>query len=229
MLYGKIYLDKTENGQSALNFVSLSLSKEDATDTTKVEYIAISNEAKTAFINMLDGDNKYLGGIFADFELYGDNSGCAHGYFWFKEDKIENGLRFKTLNLNATLKIKTFKGLRRDVFNYMIPCDNEVLKTLDLNAKIDENALWQSYFNSLKEKGVTLTADVETIIKTPYNFLTNEQKTAIKNDYYDAFNSYDIYHQNNNAEEISEIIIGELITKYKKRKTEVEFIIFNQL
>ena len=224
MLYGKIYLDKNESGKDTLNFVSLLSSVENKLTQSKVEFIAISPEAKTAFINMLNSDNKYLSQLFGDFELLGDG-GFGHGYFTFKETKIENGLKYKTLTEGDLLRIKIINGYSRKVFDYMVPCDNETLKTLNLTENIDENLIWQKYYDNLSNNNANIGNDVETIKKTPPNFLTNTQKEVIKSEYISRFNEFDVYHRNNNANEVDDIIINELAVTFLKSHAVIKSII----
>ena len=224
MLYGKIYLDKNESGKDTLNFVSLLSIVENKLTQSKVEFIAISPEAKTAFINMLNSDNKYLSQLFGDFELLGDG-GFGHGYFTNKETKIENGLNYKTLTEGDLFRIKIINGYSRKVFDYMVPCDNETLKTLNLTENIDENLIWQKYYDNLSKNNVLIGNDVETIKKTPPNFLTNTQKEVIKSEYISRFNEFDVYHRNNNANEVDDIIINELAVTFLKGHAVIKSII----
>ena len=153
------------------------------------------------------------------------DGGFGHGYFTFKETKIENGLKYKTLTEGDLLRIKIINGYSRKVFDYMVPCDNETLKTLNLTENIDENLIWQKYYDNLSKNNVLIGNDVETIKKTPPNFLTNTQKEVIKSEYISRFNEFDVYHRNNNANEVDDIIINELAVTFLKGHAVIKSII----
>ena len=226
MLYGKIYLDRDDSGRDLLVFVSLAAESPIERQATEcVDYIAISPEAKELLLAKINAPERKLSRLFGDFLLYG-NDGWEHGYFSFRERSVEGGQRYRTLGIDEPISLKLRDhGCRRAVLEYMIPCDNELLKSLDLGESIDENTLWDRHFAAMRERGELLSADTATIKKTPLAYLTGEQKELIRRDFEHRFNSYDAYHRINSTDEVMALVVAELTLNYSKSPSEIEEIL----
>lgn len=220
MLRGKIYLDKDKDGRNILVFVHL---KEEY-DIGAVDYIAISPEAKALFLKMLGGTERKPKLYFGDFEFVGDD-GWEHGWFRFKEKKIENGLKISTLCEGEEFSVKVKNGYRKNILDYMIPCDNAILKETDINTSVDENTLWNAFYAAMRERGEEPVCDTETIKKTPPDFLCDAQKELIRRDYRSRYEEFGTYDMHNNAEAIDDIIVRELMKIYCKRANVIERIV----
>lgn len=219
MLRGKIYLDKDNEGGNMLVFVHLV----EEYDVGAVDYIAISPEAKALFLQMLSGSLRQPKLYFGDFEFQGDD-GWEHGWFYFEGEASENGLKTRTLSEGEEFSVKVKNGYRKKILDYMIPSDNEFLKALDLTASVDENTLWQIYYNAMRERGEEPDCDTETIKKTPPDFLTDAQKEFIKRDYRSRCDEFDTYSLHNNEEAIDDLIVRELMKIYSKNGAVIEQI-----
>ncbi len=215
MLYGKIYIDKDGEGREMLVFVALAVDAKDAFTACQADFTAISPEAKNALLTRLNSPNRRLSRYFGDFELFGDDEG-EHGVFRFKESSIENGQRIRILCEEDTFSIKLLHGCRRSVLEYMIPCDNDFLKSMDLREGIDENTLWERYYSAMKERGETPACDEQTIKKTPPSFLTEAQKEVIRKDYRTRYEAFGEYHCLHSGEAVDELVTSELIKIYSK-------------
>ncbi len=224
MLYGKIYLDTDKDGRDTLVFVALVTEASESFRASMVDYIAISPEAKVALLARLNDPNRRLSRVFGDFELWGDDDG-DHGVFSFKEKSVENGQRIRILGADDLFSVKLSHGCRRSVLEYMVPCNNEILKELDLRNSVDENELWERYYADMFARGETLACDVDTIKKTPLAFLTEEQKEMIKRDYRERCDDFGDYHNFHHREEVDDFVVRELMKTYSKRATEIEKIV----
>ncbi|MBQ8689841.1 MAG: hypothetical protein IJ515_05715 [Clostridia bacterium] len=202
MIYIKIYLDKDENGEDMLVFDS---AKEDSkyiftvagkkqfgnynsivyqTEVNGVEKVAISPEAKSLFIEMLNDKNvcirKYS---FPDFQFFGygwGQHGLDSGSFAYFPPNIKNGDTKRILHRGESFS-KSYTDI--SAFEYMTPCENEMLKSLDITNPIDENVLLDNYYSTMRARGEELGCDVETIRKTPVRYLTEEQREVIRAEY----------------------------------------------
>ena len=204
-----------EAGKDMLVFVSLDVDDGDVFLAQSVDYIAISSEAKSALRARFGGENKRLSRFFGDFEFRGDD-GWEHGWFSFKEEKIENGVRVRVLREEDQFYIKISHGSKLAIIDYMPPADNEYLKAIDLTERISESLLWKMHFDAMKARGEEPSCDAQTIKKTPPNFLTEKQKELIKEDYRRRCDEFDDYNRHHNEEFIDDIITGELMNIYLK-------------
>ena len=225
MLYAKIYLDKDKDGQDMLVFTSLSAKGIEANRACMVDYIAISPEAKAYFLTRLGRADRVMSRYSGDFELFGEDDSWEHGYFHFVSHDEKNGLQYRTLRDDAPLLVRLTNGCRRAVLDYMIPCENEQLKTLDLAQEIDEGTLWQRHFTAMRERGEEPACDVETVAKTPTAFLTEAQREVIRRDYRARCEEVGEYHLCRNTEAALDLIIGELMKRYKKNGAEIARIL----
>ena len=240
MIYIKIYLDKDENGEDMLVFDS---AKEDSkyvftvagkkqlgyynpivfqTEVNGVEKVAISPEAKALFIEMLNDENvcirKYS---FQDFKFSGycwGQHGLDSGSFAYFPPNIKNGDTKRILHRGESFS-KGYADI--SAFEYMTPCDNEMLKSLDITKPIDENALLDAYYSAMRAAGEELGCDVETIRKTPLRYLTEAQKEVIREDRRRMAESYDSQQWNesrdyDHAALIEDKINDAIMEKYWK-------------
>lgn len=225
MLYGKIYLD-TIDGREALVFVSLAVKGWYKTTLAEnVDNIAISPEARAVLAARLERDSatRKLERYFGDFKLNGASE-WEHGSFSFAPDTEENGLRIRTLYESDILSLCVGGGVKHEVIDYMIPCDNDYLKALDLHASFDENTLWERHFTALRERGEEQTTDAETIKKTPTAFLTEAQRDTIKQDYRHRCDRYDSTDWHYHGAFLEDKIIREVMACYCKKCTDIESI-----
>ncbi len=215
MLYGKIYIDNNEEGKEMLVFVALTVDAKDAFTACQADFTAISPEAKSAFLAKLNSPDRRLSRYLGDFELFGDDE-WEHGVFRFKERECKKGQRRRAVFLDESISIKVNRGCRRSVLEYMIPCDNDFLKSLDLTERIDENTLWERYYSEMKERGEMPACNTETIKKTPPSFLTEEQKEVIRADYFARREAFGEYHCVHSSEVVDELVTSELMNAYSK-------------
>ena len=224
MLYGKIYLDNVD-GREALVFTSLIVTGEESCLAECVDYIAISPEAREVFTARLRRDcptlrlDRHLGA----FELYG-SAAWEHGYFSFKATSAEDGLRMRTLFESDILSLCLARGSRREVLDYMVPCDNDTLKALDLRERVDENMLWEAYFKKKRAIGEAPGCDADTIKKTPLAFLTEAQAAAIESEYRRLCGQYTDQEWRYHADLIGFRISTELMEKYCKSNAAIRGI-----
>jgi len=198
-----------------LVFVALATDEKDVFATCEADLTAISPEAKSALLAKLNSPDRRMDHYFGDFELFGDDGG-AHGVFRFKDKERENGQRRRAVALDEPISIRLIRGCRRSVLEYMIPCGNDFLKSLELGDSIDENTLWERYYSAMKARGETPACDTETIKKTPPLFLTEEQKEVIRKDYFSRREDFGEYHYVHNGEAVDEFITSELMKIYSK-------------
>ena len=216
MLYGKIYLD-TIDGREALIFASLIVPSDEAPRAECVDYIAISPEAREVFAARLRRDcptlklERYRG----DLELY-RGAEWEHGYFSFKEENSKDGIKTRALFEKDPLSLCVAHGSFREALGYMVPCDNEALKAMDLREHIDENALWSTYFTEKRARGEELGCDPATIKRTPLAFFTEEQKATVKADYHHHCGRYDSQEWHYHGDFIEDKIVDELMVTYGK-------------
>lgn len=226
MLYGKIYLEKDTDGQDMLVFVARTTTMGvEAARACMVDYIAISPEAKAALLARLCRPDRVMSRYSGDFELFGEDDSWDLGSFRFVAHNEKNGLRYRTLRDDAPLLVKLSNGCRRAVLEYMIPCENEVLRSLDLAEGIDENTLWERHFAAMRERGEEPAADADTIKKTPLLFLTEAQRALIRSDYAERCEQIGEYHLYHNEEAALDLIIGELMRIYKKNGSDISAIL----
>ncbi len=228
MLYGKIYLDKDTDGRDMLVFVSLCAEGIEQFRACSVDGIAISPEARVVLLARLNSPDRRLSRIFGDFEFFAyDDS--DHGSVCFKEDTVEDGKRIRTLRESDPFSVKVGRGCRRSVLEYMIPCDNELLRELDLGKSIDENTLWERYYAAMRERGEEPGCDVESIKKTPPSFLTEAQKEIIRGDYQARCGEFNDYHRINNPDAVYDFVIDKLMRIYSKSAAVIESIVGKQV
>ena len=222
MLCEKIYLDVID-GCEALVFVSLA--SVGAGEPINVDNIAISPEARALLHARLQRDcpTLMMSRHYGDFKLRGYGN-WEHGTLSFKPEVSENGLHVRTLREGDVLRLIVGDGCRREAIDYMVPCDNGELKSLDLCAGIDENALWERYFAAMRECGEEPTADVEGIRKTPTAFLTEAQMATVKRDYAQRCDQYDANEWHYHGDFLREKIFGEITTYYCKCSTDIKKI-----
>ena len=225
MLYGKIYLDMIE-GREALVFVSLAVRGwYKSTIAACVDHIAISPEARAALAARLERGSATLKleRYFGDFKLNGDSE-WEHGSFSFEPDTEENGLRIRTLYESDIFSLCVEGGVKHEVIDYMIPCDNDYLRALDLHASIDENTLWERHFAAMRERGEVPGTDTETIKKTPTAFLSEAQRDTMKQDYRHRCSLYDSTDWHYHGAFLEDKIIREVMACYCKKCTDIESI-----
>lgn len=217
MLYGKIYLDKDKDGHDMLVFVSLTGDGINECRACMVDYIAISPEAKEALLARLERDDPRLklDRIFGDFELNGDDGG-ERGCFSFKATHAENGQKYRMLREGDVLSLSLKNGSRREVLDYMIPCDNAYLKALDLTASVDENTLWERHFTAMRLRGEQLGCDAEDIKKTPSAFMTDAQKETVRQAYRTECAWYSEQEWHVHGDYLEDRIVRELMVRFLK-------------
>ena len=204
MVYVKIYVDKDENGEDMLVFDS---AKEDnkyyftvaglkkkqgsgghdlfvgETKVNGVNWVAISPEAKALFIEMMkDEDACTTAWPIQHFRFTyycrGEH-GLDEGSFYFVPLNVKQGNTSRRLRRGEKFTVNHKVG--EDYFDYMIPCENERLKSLDLPA--DETPLLDAYYAEMRAKGEELGCDEATIRKTPMKYLTDAQREVIREEY----------------------------------------------
>ncbi|MBQ8356601.1 MAG: hypothetical protein IJX39_02210 [Clostridia bacterium] len=246
MIYIKIYLDKDENGEDMLvfdsakedgdshSFFKVACKKhftfpieydlfENMTSVIGVEQVAISAEAKAFFLSLLEDNNfcqKMSYGNDSDFEMHGccqSRYGWESGDFAFCPPKINAGETRKTLRAGENFTIDWI--FSTTPLEYMTPCDNEILKSLDLPA--DEKPLLDAYYAKMRERGEELGCDEDTIRKTPLRYLTEDQKEVLRAEYRRLASSYDKQEWNesrdyDHAAMLEDKIREAIIKKYGK-------------
>ena len=233
MIYIKIYLDKDENCEDMLVFDS---AKEDSeydyftvagekkmgrffsdddytffegkTKVIGVELVAISPEAKEFFLSLLKDESTH------EEMPYGHSGDFAmdSGKFAYCPPEIKNGDTRKILRRTDRFTVEcVFSQIPLD---YMTPCLNETLKSLDLPA--DETPLLDAYYTEMRATGEELGCDVDTIRKTPLRYLTEAQREVIRAEYRGLASRYDKQEWNESRDydhaamleaKISEVII----------------------
>ncbi len=203
MIYVKIYCDKDENGEDMLVFDS---AKDDDkfgftvagkkkgfegidyfnyyTKVSGVNNVAISPEAKALFLEMIGSEACQTQWMMQHFEFNyycRSDRGLDEGSFSFVPPNAKEGDRKKRLRRGEKFTVN-YK-VDESYFDYMIPCENEALKSLDITAPVDEHVLLDVYYREMRERGEELGCDVETIRKTPMRYLTEEQKEVIRAEY----------------------------------------------
>lgn len=224
MLYGKIYLDHDPTEGDILVFVSLAVEGAEASRAETVDYIAISPEARESLLLKLNHPDRRMMHYSGSFELFGDDDG-DHGVFRFRESEVKGGLRYRTLKESEPISVKVFRGCRRSVLTYMVPCDNATLKELDLSERIDENILWERYYAVMRGRGETPACDTESIKRTPPAFLTEEQKDVIRRDYREKYDGFTEADKRYHADIVDERILRELRQTYAKHAFVIEQIL----
>lgn len=218
MIYIKIYLDKDENGEDMLVFDSVKQDLPDyhyftvagkkhmtflhdyyhfveMTSVIGVDQVAISPEAKEFFRSLLNDEStheKMPYGHSGDFAMQGCDDteyGWDSGKFAYCPPKIKNGDTRKILRRGDRFTVECVFSQRP--LDYMTPCLNETLKSLDLTAPADEKPLLDAYYAEMRARGEELGCDENTIRKTPIRYLTEAQKEVIKAEYRRLAASYD--------------------------------------
>ena len=240
MIYIKIYLDKDENGEDMLVFDSVKHDDKKAfftvagkkekfsfggkarpwfdyeTKVIGVEQVAISPEAKELFTEMLNDESLCRFNPYSPaFELRGYSQsqyGLDTGMFAFVPENIENNGTTRTLRRGKPFTAKF--GYSKSAFEYMVTCDNETLKSLELTDPVDETTLLDAYYAAIRERGEELATDIETIRKTPVAYMTEAQKDVIRADYRRMINSYDSQEWHDNGDFLDDKIESEIIQKY---------------
>ena len=205
MIYVKIYCDRDENGEDMLVFDSAKednkydfqvagLKKQQGyggydlfirkTQVGGVNRVAISPEAKALFLEMIGSEACTTAWPVADF--YFDyycrgERGLDEGSFSFVPLNVKQGDTSRRLRRGESFTVDDKVG--EDYFDYMIPCENEMLKGLDITEPVDEHVLLDVYYRTARERGEELGCDVETIRRTPIEYLTEEQREVIRAEY----------------------------------------------
>ncbi len=251
MIYIKIYLDKDENGEDMLVFDSVkkdtpdyhyftvagekkrrSFASDDyythfekKTKVIGVAQAAISPEAKEFFLSLLNDEStheKMPYGISGDFAMqgcYDTECGWDSGNFAYCPPKIKNGDTRKILRRGDRFTVECVFSQRP--LDYMTPCFNETLKSLDLTAPLDEKPLLDAYYAEMRKRGDEIGCDVDTIHKTPLRYLTEEQKEVIRAEYRRMVAAYDSQEWNesrdyDHAAMLEDKIRETIIKKYGK-------------
>lgn len=226
MLYGKIYLDKDKDGQDMLVFAALAAEGAEASRALSVDYTAISPEAKTLLLARINRSDRVVSRYSGDFEFYSEEDSWDHGYYRFVARDEVDGVRYRTLNDSDPFLLMLARGgCRRAVLGYMVPCDNETLKALDLKGRIDEGELWARYFAAMRARGEEPACDTDTIRRTPTAFLTNAQREVIRREYEEKCEEIGEYHMYKNTEEANDLIVGELTRLYMKCGPDISTIV----
>lgn len=226
MLYGKIYLDKDEDGQEMLAFAALAAEGAEASRALSADYTAISPEAKTLLLARINRSDRVLSRYSGDFEFYSEEDSWDHGYYRFVARDEVDGVRYRTLRDGDPFLLRLARGgCRRAVLDYMVPCDNETLRSLDLRGRIDEGELWARYFADMRARGEEPACDTDTIRRTPTAFLTAAQREVIRREYEERCEDFGEYHMHKNAEEANDLIVGELTRLYLKSYSAVSAIV----
>ena len=240
MIYIKIYLDQDENGEDMLVFDSVKQDDEKAfftvagkkenfsfggktypwfdykTKVIGVEQVAISPEAKELFTEMLNDESLCRFNPYSpDFEILGCHQsqyGWNTGMFAFVPENIENNGTTRTLRRGKPFTAKF--GDAKSEFEYMVICDNETLKSLDLAEPAEKKTFLDAYYAAMRAKGEELSCDIETIRKTPVDYMTEAQKDVIRADYRRMINSYDSQEWHDNGDFLDDKIESEIIQKY---------------
>ena len=221
MLCGKIYIDTDTDGQEMLVFESIAEEK----DPIAVDRIAISPEAHEEFNLRFQRPDRFLDRFLGEFELFGYEDSWEPGFFHFKTKVEENGLRRRTLRQTDPLRVRVVRGCRRAVLGYMIPCENELLKELDLSSGIDEGVLWERYFTAARARGEMLACDADTIKRIPAAYLTEAQRNEVKQRYLARCEEFGDYHLHHHGDEVDAIVISELQKIYLKSGFDIRRII----
>lgn len=248
MIYIKIYLDKDENGEDMLVFDSVKQDIPDyhyftvagqkhmtfhidyyhfveMTSVIGVEQVAISPEAKEFFLSLLNDESTHEkmpyghSGDFAMRGCYDTEHGWDSGEFAYCPPKIENGDTRKTLRRTDRFTVECV--FSQGPLDYMTPCLNEMLKTLDLTEPVDETVLLDAYYAAMRARGEELACDVDTIRRTPLRYLTEAQKAVIREEYKERCSRYSSQEWNDRSdydhgEFLEDKIRSELIKKYRK-------------
>lgn len=226
MLYGKIYLDKDEGGQDMLVFAALAAEGAEASRALSVDYTAISPEAKTLLLARINRSDRVLSRYSGDFEFYSEEDSWDHGYYRFVAHDEVDGVRYRTLRDGDPFLLILLKGgCRRAVLDYMVPCENETLKRLDLKGRLDEGELWARHFAAMRARGEEPAADTDTIRRTPTAFLTTAQREVIRREYEEKCEEIGEYHLHKNTEEANDLIVGELMRLYMKCGPDISAIV----
>ncbi len=248
MIYIKIYLDKDENGEDMLVFDSVKQDSPDyyftvagekemkilddyytdfkeKTKVFGVEQVAISPEAKEFFRSLLNDESTHEempyghSGDFAMRGCYDTQYGWDSGEFAYCPPEIENGDTRKFLRRTDRFTVEcVFSQIPLD---YMTPCLNETLKSLDLTAPADEKPLLDAYYAKMRAVGEELGCDVDTIRKTPLRYLTEAQREVIRAEYRGMASRYDKQEWNerrdyDHAAMLEDKIREAIIKKYGK-------------
>ena len=244
MIYVKIYVDKDENGEDMLVFDSATVEDnttyftvagkkkrvafdgenyiffQKETRVIDVENVAISAEAKELFSSMLNDKSvceQTAYGIKGDFTVrgcYWGQYGWDGGEFAYCPPEIRNGITAKMLRKGEHFTVTCVFSAKP--LEYMTPCDNEMLKSLDISEPIDETVILDAYYGAMRAEGKELSCDVDTIRKTDVRYLTEEQKEVIRSEYRSMMNRYDAQEWHYNGELLDDKIREELIRKYHK-------------
>ena len=225
MIYAKIYLDTDENGREMFVFEATPVSDHICNVSFRVrivgaESVAISPEAKDKLLKRLNDrgslDLIYYGG---DVEF----DGPGYGVFSFRPDKGE--ICKKTIGVDARFSVCTKNGVSREMLEYMLLVDNEVLKTLDLTTPVDEAKNLSYYYERKGKEDGGAPCDEMTIRKTPIEFMTKEQKNIVREEYSNSCAQYSDTEWHIRGEYIEEKILEEVMKKFRKSLSEIRQIL----
>ena len=243
MIYIKIYTDKDENGEDILVFDSAKNDNkhdfftvagekrikrlfkdeyysrfDDMTEIIGVEGVVISPEARALFLELINDNSLCHKEQYCyDFEFRGCSQGqygWDSGSFAFCPNDIENGNTKRILRRGDKFAINY--GNAKGALEYMSVCDNEMIKNLDISESVDKNTIYEAYYTEARARGEELGCDVDTIRKTPIQYLTEEQKNVIREDYRRRVNAYDSQEWHDNGDFLDDKIRSELLEKYLK-------------
>jgi hypothetical protein len=243
MIYIKIYLDKDENGEDMLVFDSAKkddrnhfftvagektrkrlFTKETyiyficETKVIGVKQVAISPEAKEFFLSLLADEStheKKPYGCIGDFTMrgcYDTQYGWNSGEFAYCPPETQNGNTKKILRRGDHFTVDCV--FSKKPLEYMTLCPNEILKILDLAEPADEKPLLDAYYMEMRARGEELATDIDTIRKTPLDYMTEAQKDVIRRDYRSQLNRYDAQEWHDNGDFLDDKIESEIIQKY---------------
>lgn len=154
-----------------------------------------------------------------DFEMF-DWDG---GVFAFRPN--EPGQTRRELLADERFTLYVEHGFAPEILEYMIPCDNETLKSLDLASPVDETPMLEAYYTAKRAGGEELGCDPDTIRRTPLAFMTEEQKQKIKREYHTDCDRFDSNDWHYHGDYIYDKIISGLMERFRKNYAEIESLI----
>ena len=242
MIYIKIFTDTDENGDKMLVFDSAKNDNEKDSFTTAgykpgfsfndghdykyyqamttvigVGQVAISPDAKEFLVSLLNDENACEQTHLwrkCDVTLMGccrSQYGWDSGTFAFAPSDRNSDITTKTLHKGEHF-LASFTST--EPLEYMTPCENEMLKGLDITNPIDETVLLDAYYGAMRDRGEEPACDAKTIRCTHPRYLTEAQKKVIRDDYRSMSARYDSQEWHDNGDFIESRIIGELVDKY---------------
>ena len=192
MIYAKIYLDKDADGQEALVFESVPKSKVGYCTVTSFytavrscQSVAISDEARERLRAMLKDRSAFTP------KRYSGDIGVAEDYFYFEHYAGKENPKRLTLPLGKPFTLYVEHGWVPETIDYMTPADNDFLRELNMTDSVEEQVLLDRHYKEARARGEVPGCDVESIKRTPYAYMTEEQRTVIQREYHTDCALYD--------------------------------------